>query len=66
MGDQVGLASSRPRGPNSVEPHGRVGASARRRCDAVVIGTGPYGLATAAHLAASGLSVRTFGVPMES
>ncbi|MBV9413768.1 MAG: NAD(P)-binding domain-containing protein [Solirubrobacterales bacterium] len=37
-----------------------------RRADAVVIGAGPYGLATAAHLAAGGLTVRTFGEPMES
>jgi hypothetical protein len=37
-----------------------------RHTDAVVIGAGPYGLATAAHLAASGLTVRTFGEPMES
>ncbi len=36
------------------------------RADAVVIGAGPYGLSTAAHLTASGLSVRTFGEPMES
>jgi hypothetical protein len=36
------------------------------RVDAVVIGAGPYGLASAAHLAAAGLTVRTFGVPMES
>ena len=36
------------------------------RADAVVIGAGPYGLSTAAHLAAAGLSVRTFGEPMES
>ncbi len=41
-------------------------ARARPRVDAVVIGAGPYGLASAAHLAASGLSVRTFGVPMDS
>jgi FAD-dependent urate hydroxylase len=37
-----------------------------RRADAVVIGAGPYGLATAAHLIASGVTVRTFGEPMES
>ena len=36
------------------------------RADAVVIGAGPYGLSTAAYLAAAGLSVRTFGEPMES
>ena len=47
----------------------RRGSSARAgsgRADAVVIGAGPYGLSTAAHLAAAGLSVRTFGEPMES
>ncbi|MFD8508580.1 NAD(P)-binding domain-containing protein [Streptomyces sp. NPDC059687] len=32
----------------------------------VVIGAGPYGLSTAAHLAARGLSVRVFGAPMAS
>jgi hypothetical protein len=44
------------------------GSSGRRaqRADAIVIGAGPYGLATAAHLTARGLSVRTVGEPMES
>jgi cation diffusion facilitator CzcD-associated flavoprotein CzcO len=44
------------------------GVSATRapRTDAVVVGAGPYGLATAAHLTARGLSVRTFGEPMEN
>jgi cation diffusion facilitator CzcD-associated flavoprotein CzcO len=37
-----------------------------RRADAVVVGAGPYGLATAAHLTERGLSVRTLGEPMES
>ena len=32
----------------------------------VVIGAGPYGLSTAAHLRARGLSVRVFGSPMAS
>ncbi|WP_406129442.1 NAD(P)-binding domain-containing protein [Streptomyces sp. NBC_00989] len=32
----------------------------------VVIGTGPYGLSTAAHLKACGLHVRVFGSPMAS
>ncbi|WP_427919111.1 FAD-dependent oxidoreductase [Streptomyces sp. cg40] len=32
----------------------------------VVIGAGPYGLSTAAHLKARGLSVRVFGSPMAS
>lgn len=36
------------------------------RVDAVVIGAGPYGLATAAHLATAGVAARTFGEPMES
>jgi len=50
-------------------PARRNGAHARARArlaDAVVIGAGPYGLSTAAHLAAAGLSVRTFGEPMQS
>lgn len=34
--------------------------------EAVVVGAGPYGLATASHVAARGLSVRTFGETMES
>jgi hypothetical protein len=59
---------------DTVEAHGRRvigGAVPRfhprpRRADAVVIGAGPYGLATAARLAAGGLTVRTFGEPMES
>src|SRR5262245_43219677 len=32
----------------------------------VVVGAGPYGLATAAHLLAEGVPVRVFGEPMES
>lgn len=32
----------------------------------VVIGAGPYGLSTAAHLKARGLHVRVFGSPMAS
>ena len=32
----------------------------------VIIGAGPYGLATAAHMTARGLSVRTMGEPMQS
>ena len=34
------------------------------RCDVAVIGAGPYGLAAAAHLRASGLSTRAFGHTM--
>ncbi|MFJ9585746.1 FAD-dependent oxidoreductase [Streptomyces acidicola] len=34
--------------------------------DVVVIGAGPYGLSTAAHLRSRGLSVRVFGAPMAS
>lgn len=33
-------------------------------CDVAVIGAGPYGLSAAAHLKASGISVRVFGEPM--
>jgi FAD-dependent urate hydroxylase len=33
--------------------------------DVVIIGAGPYGLATAAHLKAKGLRIRVFGEPME-
>jgi cation diffusion facilitator CzcD-associated flavoprotein CzcO len=36
------------------------------RCDVVVIGAGPYGLAVAAHLRGRGLNVRTFGLAMHS
>ncbi|MEV5973906.1 FAD-dependent oxidoreductase [Streptomyces sp. NPDC051921] len=34
--------------------------------DLVIVGAGPYGLSVAAHAAAQGLSLRTFGRPMES
>ncbi|GAA2406043.1 hypothetical protein GCM10010420_37400 [Streptomyces glaucosporus] len=34
--------------------------------DLVVVGAGPYGLSIAAHAAAAGLSLRTFGRPMAS
>ncbi|MFI8826006.1 FAD-dependent oxidoreductase [Streptomyces sp. NPDC053431] len=34
--------------------------------DLVIVGAGPYGLSVAAHAAAHGLSLRTFGRPMES
>jgi thioredoxin reductase len=33
-------------------------------CDVAIIGAGPYGLSAAAHLKASGISVRVFGEPM--
>jgi cation diffusion facilitator CzcD-associated flavoprotein CzcO len=36
------------------------------RCDVVVVGAGPYGLAASAHLRSRGLTVRTFGLPMHS
>jgi cation diffusion facilitator CzcD-associated flavoprotein CzcO len=36
------------------------------RCEAVVIGAGPYGLSAAAHLLRAGVNVRVFGEPMES
>src|SRR5207248_6055962 len=50
----------------------RVGRGARRRprskaamtADVAVIGAGPYGLSTAAHLQAAGLDTRVFGEPM--
>ena len=34
-------------------------------CGVVVVGAGPYGLASSAHLGAAGVNVRTFGRPME-
>lgn len=34
-------------------------------CDVAIIGAGPYGLSSAAHLRALGLEVRVFGEPME-
>lgn len=37
-----------------------------RTSTCVVVGAGPYGLATAAHLLAAGVPVRVFGEPMES
>jgi FAD-dependent urate hydroxylase len=49
----------------AVNPERPVAGRPARRTDAVVIGAGPYGLATAAHLTACGLSVRTIGEPME-
>ena len=34
-------------------------------CDVAIVGAGPYGLSTAAHLkAANGLDIRVFGEPM--
>ena len=33
-------------------------------CDVAIIGAGPYGLATAAHLRAAGVPIRVFGDPM--
>ena len=38
---------------------------ARRNCEVAIIGTGPYGLSLAAHLAAAGIDFRIFGKPME-
>ena len=36
-------------------------------CDVAIVGAGPYGLSTAAHLkAANGLDIRVFGEPMGS
>lgn len=57
---------------NGHRPEGTVlrdsagGGTRRQPLHAVEVGAGPYGLATAAHLAAHGLSVRTVGEPMES
>lgn len=34
-------------------------------CDVAIIGAGPYGLSSAAHLSAVGVDVRIFGEPME-
>lgn len=34
-------------------------------CDIAIVGCGPYGLSSAAHLSAAGLDVRIFGEPME-
>lgn len=34
-------------------------------CDVAIIGAGPYGLSSAAHLKALGMEVRVFGEPME-
>jgi thioredoxin reductase len=34
-------------------------------CDVAIIGAGPYGLSSAAHLSAAGIDVRVFGEPME-
>src|SRR5215212_10037083 len=36
-----------------------------QRCDVAIVGAGPYGLATAAHLRPHGLDVRMFGKPMQ-
>src|SRR6185312_16558536 len=36
-----------------------------RDCEVAIIGAGPYGLSLAAHLAASKVSFRVFGRPME-
>ncbi|WP_329622818.1 NAD(P)-binding domain-containing protein [Streptomyces sp. NBC_01255] len=40
------------------------GAGARRRLPVVVVGAGPFGLATAAWLTANGMTTRVFGDPM--
>ena len=35
------------------------------KTDVAVLGSGPYGLAAAAHLRAAGVDIRAFGEPME-
>jgi FAD-dependent urate hydroxylase len=46
-------------------PVARARAAEAPECDVAVVGAGPYGLSTAAHLgAAGGLDVRIFGPPM--
>ena len=40
-------------------------ARGRQDCEVAIIGTGPYGLSLAAHLAAAGVDFRIFGKPME-
>ena len=42
------------------------GTADRRRLPVVVVGAGPFGLATAAWLGATGTTVRVFGEPMET
>ena len=49
------------RGPATASPPSRA-----RRSQVVVLGAGPYGLATAAHLDAAGMRPRIFGEPMEA
>jgi thioredoxin reductase len=41
------------------------GETAMTMCDVAIIGAGPYGLSTAAHLKARGVDFRIFGSPME-
>ena len=35
-------------------------------CDVAIIGAGPYGLSIAAHLKASGIDFRIFGIAMNT
>ncbi|MGA7710959.1 MAG: NAD(P)-binding domain-containing protein [Rhizomicrobium sp.] len=37
-----------------------------KMCDVAIIGAGPYGLSLAAHLSATGISVRIFGKPLST
>ncbi len=59
----TGLAYAEPalarRQPTALET-----GPASERCDVAVIGAGPYGLAVAAHLKASGIEIRIFGEAM--
>src|ERR1700678_3378625 len=56
-----------PGPPRSVAPQGACMTARLVRhndCEVIVIGAGPYGLAAAAHLKASGIETRVFGEPM--
>src|SRR5580700_9128037 len=50
---------------DSVEMNKKSTAANTADCEVVIIGAGPYGLSSAAHLKAKGLAVRVFGRPME-
>jgi cation diffusion facilitator CzcD-associated flavoprotein CzcO len=60
--DGLGLAEARPVADFGAAVAERV--QPVTRCDVAVIGAGPYGLATAAHLGAAGMATRAFGQTM--